>query len=111
MAEEIREPQRTIPSAVTLVLGLALAVYAVVAVRLLAALGPDGVAATPAPLAAAVDAGQLDWAGPVVRIGAAAAGLALTLTLTLPLASVLGGLAVFTAGVVLRLLRLRVWRT
>ncbi|MEB7503918.1 APC family permease [Arthrobacter koreensis] len=81
MGEEVRDPQRTIPRAITLALGLALVVYAVVAVTLLAALGPDGVAATPAPLAAAVDAGPLAWAGPVVRIGAAAASLGALLAL------------------------------
>lgn len=81
MGEEVRDPRRTIPRAVTLALGLALAVYAVVAVTLLAALGPDGVAATPAPLAAAVESGPLAWAGPVVRIGAAAASLGALLAL------------------------------
>ncbi|MBF4993354.1 APC family permease [Arthrobacter gandavensis] len=81
MAEEVRDPWRTIPRAITLALGLALAVYAVVAVTLLASLGPDGVAAAPAPLAAAVEAGPLAWAGPVVRIGAAAASLGALLAL------------------------------
>ncbi|MGY2002095.1 APC family permease [Blastococcus sp. SYSU DS1024] len=81
MGEEVRDPARTIPRAIPLALGIAVAVYAVVAVAVLVALGPDGVAATPAPLAAAVDAGGWAWAEPVVRIGAAAASLGALLAL------------------------------
>ena len=75
MGEEVRDPERTIPRAIPLALGIVVAVYAVVAVAVLAALGPDGVASTATPLAAAVDAGDWAWAGPVVRVGAAAAAL------------------------------------
>ncbi|MGY1849398.1 MULTISPECIES: APC family permease [unclassified Blastococcus] len=81
MGEEVRDPGRTIPRAIPLALGIAVAVYAVVAVTLLATLGPDGVAATSAPLAAAVDAGGWAWAEPVVRVGAAAAALGALLAL------------------------------
>ncbi|MCF6746059.1 APC family permease [Blastococcus sp. KM273128] len=81
MGEEVRDPARTIPRAIPLALGIAVAVYAVVAVAVLVALGPDGVAATSAPLAAAVDAGGWAWAEPVVRIGAAAASLGALLAL------------------------------
>ncbi|WNV75415.1 APC family permease [Geodermatophilus sp. DSM 44513] len=80
LGEEVRDPARTIPRAVSAALGIAVAVYAVVAVTLLAVLGPEGTAATPVPLAAAVgDAG--DWAGAVVRVGAAAAALGALLAL------------------------------
>ncbi|MGY1840745.1 MULTISPECIES: APC family permease [unclassified Modestobacter] len=81
MGEEVRDPGRTIPRAIQLALGLTVAVYAVVAVTLLAVLGPDGTAATTAPLAAAVDAGSWSWAAPVVRIGGAAAALGALLAL------------------------------
>ncbi|MCF6506095.1 APC family permease [Blastococcus sp. MG754426] len=81
MGEEVRDPARTIPRAIPLALGIAVAVYAVVAVAVLVALGPDGVAATAAPLAAAVDGGGWTWAEPVVRIGAAAASLGALLAL------------------------------
>ncbi|MCZ2824989.1 MULTISPECIES: APC family permease [unclassified Modestobacter] len=81
MGEEVRDPARTIPRAIQLALGLTVAVYLVVAVSLLTTLGADGVAATAEPLAAAVAAGSWDWAGPVVRIGAAAAALGALLAL------------------------------
>ncbi|WP_324277013.1 APC family permease [Blastococcus brunescens] len=81
MGEEVRDPERTIPRAIPLALGIAVVVYAVVAVAVLAALGPDGVAGTPAPLAAAVDASGWAWAEPVVRVGAAAAALGALLAL------------------------------
>lgn len=81
MGEEVREPQRTIPRAIQLALTIAVAVYAIVAVTVLAVLGAEGVAATTAPLAAAVDAGTWDGAAPVVRVGAAAAALGALLAL------------------------------
>jgi basic amino acid/polyamine antiporter, APA family len=81
MGEEVRDPERTIPRAIPLALGIAVAVYAVVAVAVLAALGPGGVAGTPVPLAAAVDASGWAWAAPVVRLGAAAAALGALLAL------------------------------
>ena len=81
MGEEVRDPSRTIPRAIQLALGITVAVYAAVAVTLLVVLGPDGVAGTTVPLAAAVDAGSWDWAAPVVRIGAALAALGALLAL------------------------------
>ncbi|MGF6832816.1 APA family basic amino acid/polyamine antiporter [Paenarthrobacter sp. TE4293] len=81
MGEEVREPQHTIPRAIGIALGTTIVIYAVIAVTLLAALGPDGVAATPTPLADAVSAGTLAWAAPVVRIGAAVASLGALLAL------------------------------
>ena len=71
MGEEVRDPARTIPRAIPLALGITVAVYALVAVAVLATLGAEAVAATPAPLAAAVEASTWTWAAPVVRIGAA----------------------------------------
>jgi APA family basic amino acid/polyamine antiporter len=81
MGEEVRDPERTIPRAIVVALGITVAVYATIAVAILAVLGADGVAASTAPLAAAVDAGTWDWAAPVVRIGGAAAALGALLAL------------------------------
>ena len=81
LGEEVRDPERTIPRAIPLALGLAVGVYAVVAVTLLLTLGAEGVAASAAPLAAAVGAGTWDAVTPVVRIGAAAASLGALLAL------------------------------
>ena len=79
LGEEVRDPQRTIPRAILVALGIAAIVYACVGVSVLAALGPDGVASSPDPLAAAV-AGW-GWAVPVVRAGAALASLGALLAL------------------------------
>ena len=81
MGEEVRDPKRTIPRAIGIALAITVVVYAVIAVTILAALGPDGVAGTPTPLAAAVGAGSWAWAGPIVRIGAALAALGALLAL------------------------------
>jgi APA family basic amino acid/polyamine antiporter len=81
MGEEVRDPERTIPRAIPLALGLAVAVYTGVAVTVLAVLGPQRLADSPAPLVAAVGAGDGDWAAPLVRIGAAAAALGALLAL------------------------------
>jgi len=81
LGEEVRDPERTIPRAIPLALGLAVAVYAVVALSLLLVLGPAGIAATAAPVVAAVEAGTWSELVPVVRIGAAAASLGALLAL------------------------------
>jgi len=81
LGEEVRDPERTIPRAIPVALGLAVGVYAVVAVSLLLVLGPDGIAATAAPVVAAVDAGSWSALAPVARIGAAAASLGALLAL------------------------------
>jgi len=81
MGEEVVEPERTIPRAIQLALAITVAVYAVVAVSLLAVLGPEGTAAARAPLAEMVEAGRWVWAQPVARVGAAAASLGALLSL------------------------------
>jgi APA family basic amino acid/polyamine antiporter len=81
MAEEVREPQRTIPRAIVLALGTAVVVYAVVAVTALLVLGPDRLARSSAPLVDVVASGAGDWAVPVVAVGAAAAALGALLAL------------------------------
>ena len=75
MGEEVVDPARTIPRAVTIALAITVVVYAVIAVVLLGTLGSDAIAETPTPLADAAVAGGWAWAGPVVRVGAAVAAL------------------------------------
>jgi basic amino acid/polyamine antiporter, APA family len=76
LGEEVRDPARTIPRAVAIALSIVLVVYAAVAFAVLAALGPDRLAASSAPLA---------LLGPpwLVRIGAAVAALGSLLALIL----------------------------
>src|SRR5690625_894393 len=81
MGEEVRDPARTIPRAITWALGIVVVIYATVALTLLATLGPEGTAETAAPLAAAVEGGAWSWAGPAVRVGGAAASLGALLAL------------------------------
>jgi len=81
LAEEVRNPARTIPRAILIALAVTVAVYSVVALSLLLVLGPDGTADATAPVAAAVNAGSWQWAAPVARIGAAAASLGALLAL------------------------------
>lgn len=81
LGEEVVDPARTIPRAVVLALGLAVVVYAAVAVAVLGMLGSAGTAASATPLEDAVEAAGWGWAGPVVRLGAAAASLGALLAL------------------------------
>ncbi|MFF4287640.1 APC family permease [Streptomyces sp. NPDC001633] len=83
LGEEVRDPARTIPRAIPVALGVTLVVYAVVAVAVLAVLGPDGLAQTAAPLSDAVRAAGVGWLAPVVRVGAAVAALGSLLALIL----------------------------
>lgn len=81
LGEEVIEPRRTIPRAIPIALGITLVVYVAVAVSALAGAGAERIAAAKAPLAAAVEAGALAWASPVVRIGATVASLGVLLSL------------------------------
>ncbi|HLN76750.1 MAG TPA: APC family permease [Nocardioidaceae bacterium] len=81
LAEEVRDPRRTIPRAVTIALLVTVLVYSSVGATVLAVLGPDGVATSAAPLATAVETTGSDLAGTVVRVGAAAASLGALLAL------------------------------
>ncbi|WP_327284869.1 MULTISPECIES: APC family permease [unclassified Streptomyces] len=83
LGEEVRDPERTIPRAVPLALGIALFVYAAVAVAALSVLGADALAASTAPLADAVRAAGRPGLTPVVRAGAALAALGSLLALVL----------------------------
>jgi APA family basic amino acid/polyamine antiporter len=79
LGEEVRDPARTIPRAITVALAAVLGVYAVVGAAALAAVGPAALAASPAPLLTA--AGGSGAAAVVVRVGAtlAASGALLSL--------------------------------
>jgi APA family basic amino acid/polyamine antiporter len=81
LGEEVRDPARTIPRAVVLALTGALAVYAAIAVSALLAVGPQGLAASAAPLVAVVQAGSFEALAPVVRAGGAVAALGVLLSL------------------------------
>ncbi|MTE19786.1 amino acid permease [Streptomyces sp. TRM43335] len=83
LGEEVRDPERTIPRAIPLALGITLVVYAAVAVAALAALGPGGLAGADAPLADAARAAGVPELAPVVRVGAAVAALGSLLALIL----------------------------
>jgi APA family basic amino acid/polyamine antiporter len=81
MGEEVRDPRRVIPRAIVIAFVIALAVYAVVAVAVLSALGPDAVASSTEPVADAAAQSGWAWIGVIVRIGAAAASLGALLAL------------------------------
>jgi APA family basic amino acid/polyamine antiporter len=83
LGEEVRDPAHTIPRAITIALLITLVVYAVVAVSALLAAGASGLAATSAPLRAAVQGGRLHTLAPVVQIGGAVAALGSLLALIL----------------------------
>lgn len=80
LGEEVRDPERTIPRAIPVALGIVLLVYAAVAVASLLAVGA-GRLATAAPLLEVVRAGTLDGLAPAVRIGAAVASAGVLLSL------------------------------
>ena len=82
LGEEVRDPAETIPRAIRLALAITVAVYAALAVILLAVLGP-GLESSAAPLADAVRVAGVSWLEPVVRIGAAVAALGSLLSLIL----------------------------
>lgn len=83
LGEEVRSPERTIPRAIPIALGITLAVYAIVAAAVLGALGSAGLAASSAPLAEAVRAAGVSGVEPVIRAGAAVAALGSLLSLIL----------------------------
>ncbi|OAH11556.1 APC family permease [Streptomyces jeddahensis] len=83
LGEEVRDPARTIPRAIPLALGIALCVYAAVAVAALSVLGSGGLAGASAPLADAVRAAGAPGLAPVVQVGAAVAALGSLLALIL----------------------------
>ncbi|MEU5253114.1 APC family permease [Streptomyces longwoodensis] len=83
LGEEVQDPARTIPRAIRLALGIALVVYACVAVAVLSVLGAGALGRSGAPLADAVRAAGVPGLVPVVRVGAAVAALGSLLALIL----------------------------
>ncbi|MCV7146728.1 APC family permease [Mycobacterium riyadhense] len=81
MGEEVRDPARTIPKAITLALAIAVATYLVVGVAVLLAAGPDRLSRAAAPLAEALRAAGAASLVPVVAIGGALASLGALLAL------------------------------
>ncbi|MGC5019951.1 APC family permease [Micromonospora sp. DT47] len=81
LGEEVRDPERTIPRAVPLALGVVLAVYLVLAVVAVGVLGADRLAASAAPLADVVTAAGLPGLAWVVRAGATVAVTGVLLSL------------------------------
>jgi APA family basic amino acid/polyamine antiporter len=81
LGEEVRDPGRTIPRAITVALAVVVTVYAVITVVLLSAVGPAALAGAGAPLADVASAVGAHWVGPVVRAGAAVAALGALLAL------------------------------
>jgi basic amino acid/polyamine antiporter, APA family len=81
LGEEVLDPKTTIPRAIPIALGLVVAIYALVLVSVLYAIGPEELAEAPAPLVAVVEASGLPALGPVVQIGAAVATTGVLLSL------------------------------
>ncbi len=81
MGEEVRDPSVTIPKAIPRALLGVLALYAVVGLTALAAVGADVLAGSAAPLARVVEASNLSALRPVVGIGAGIAALGVLLNL------------------------------
>jgi basic amino acid/polyamine antiporter, APA family len=81
LGEEVRDPERTIPRAIPLALGITVVIYAAVGLTALLAAGPAALAATSTPLATAAKAVGAAWSVPVVRVGAAIASLGALLAL------------------------------
>ncbi|SCL61253.1 amino acid/polyamine/organocation transporter, APC superfamily [Micromonospora peucetia] len=81
LGEEVRDPQRTIPRAVPLALGVVLAVYLVLAVVTVGVLGADRLAGSAAPLADVVTAAGLPGLAWLVRAGATVAVTGVLLSL------------------------------
>jgi basic amino acid/polyamine antiporter, APA family len=81
LGEEVRDPERTIPRAIPLALGITVVIYAAVGLTALLAAGPAALAASATPLATAAKAVGAAWSVPVVRVGAAIASLGALLAL------------------------------
>jgi basic amino acid/polyamine antiporter, APA family len=81
LAEEVRDPARTIPRAISLALLITVVVYTAVGATVLLVLGAEAVAGSTAPLAAAAAAAEVPWAPALVRVAAAAASLGALLAL------------------------------
>ena len=75
LGEEVRDPARTIPRAIPVALGVVLALYAAVAVTVLAVVPVDVLAGSDAPLQLVVEAAGAERLASVTRVGAGLASL------------------------------------
>jgi len=80
LAEEVREPRRTIPRAILLTIVGAVLLYLAVATVAVGAVGAGGMAATAAPLRAAALAFPHPWVATVVTVGGVTAMLGVILS-------------------------------
>jgi APA family basic amino acid/polyamine antiporter len=80
LGEEVIDPERTIPRAIPVALGITLVVYTSIAISALFAVGPDTLAGAGAPLVIAAEGG-ISWASPLVRAGGTVAALGVLLSL------------------------------
>ncbi|HEX6068782.1 MAG TPA: amino acid permease [Longimicrobiaceae bacterium] len=80
LAEEVREPRRTIPRAIMLTIGGAVVLYFAVAVVAVGAVGAAAMAETAAPLRVAAGAFGLPWVATVVSAGGVTAMLGVILS-------------------------------
>ncbi|NED94976.1 APC family permease [Phytoactinopolyspora alkaliphila] len=81
LGEEVRDPARTIPRAVTIGLLSVFVVYALVGATVLYVLGPEGAAATGQPLRVVAETAGATWLVPVVTAGAGLAAMGALLSL------------------------------
>lgn len=81
MGEEVRDPERAIPWAITLALFITIIVYAIIGVSVLLAAGPERLADSTAPLVTAIESAAVGNISPVVRVGGVVASLGALLAL------------------------------
>jgi APA family basic amino acid/polyamine antiporter len=81
LGEEVRDPERTIPRAVPLALGIVLAIYLTLATVTVGVLGADALASSAAPLVDVVTAAGLPGLAWMVRAGATVAVTGVLLSL------------------------------
>ncbi|HXE81127.1 MAG TPA: amino acid permease [Vicinamibacterales bacterium] len=93
LAEEVRDPERTIPRAIVLTIGGAAALYVAVALVAAGTLDADAMSATSAPLYAAAQAFPHSWAAPVVAVGGITAMLGVILSQILGLSRMVFAMA------------------
>lgn len=80
LAEEVREPRRTIPLAIMLTIGGAVVLYFAVALVAVGAVGAPAMASTAAPLQVAASAFGRPWVATVVSVGGVTAMLGVILS-------------------------------
>lgn len=89
LAEEVREPERTIPRAIMLSLGLSVTLYAAVALVAVGAVGAEALAATSSPLTVAAEGMRAPGLTFVLGVGAVTAMLGVLLSQVLGISRVL----------------------